>query len=111
MPAATSVATSAAWRSSVTASHACATSCRVFPAVGNELHRPVVVVCGHLDEADDLADDIELFLGRRPDVLPALELGGSLGQLSEEQVSNRLQLVSRLATEKTAPQASPLLIA
>jgi transcription-repair coupling factor (superfamily II helicase) len=69
----------------------------VVAAVETELRRPVVVVCGHLDEADDLADDLELFLGRRPDVLPALELGGGLGRMSEEQVSNRLQLVSRYA--------------
>src|SRR5688572_17410514 len=69
----------------------------VVAAVETELRRPVVVVCGHLDEADDLADDLELFMGRRPDVLPALELGGSLGRMSEEQVSNRLQLVARYA--------------
>src|SRR5688572_27112610 len=69
----------------------------VVAAVETELKRPVVVVCGHLDEADDLGDDLELFMGRRPDVLPALELGGSLGRISEEQVSNRLQLVSRYA--------------
>ena len=69
----------------------------VLAAVETELKRPVVVVCGHLDEADDLADDLELFMGRRPDVLPALELGGSLGRFSEEQVANRLQLVARYA--------------
>ena len=56
-----------------------------------------MVLCGHLDEADDLADDIELFAGRRPDVLPALELGGGLGHLSEEQVANRLSLIARYA--------------
>src|SRR6185436_8243660 len=77
------------WGSSVAA---------VVAAVESELHRPIVIVCGHLDEADDLADDVELFLKRRPDVLPALELGGSLGQLSEEQVSNRMRLISRLAS-------------
>src|SRR5439155_1303511 len=49
------------------------------------------------DEADDLADDIDLFAARRPDILPALELGGTLGRYSEEQVSNRLQLVARIA--------------
>src|SRR4029078_9345736 len=42
-------------------------------------------------------------------VLPALELGGSLGQLSEEQVSNRLQLVARLAGADLS--AKPLLVA
>jgi transcription-repair coupling factor (superfamily II helicase) len=76
------------WGSSVSA---------VVAAVQAELKRPVVVVCGHLDEADDLADDIELFTGRRPDALPALELGGGLGRMSEEQVSNRLQLLARYA--------------
>ena len=76
------------WGSSVAA---------VVGALTRELHQPIVLICGHLDEADDLADDVELFVGKRPDVLPALELGGSLGRLSEEQVSNRLQLISRYA--------------
>src|SRR5687767_12054312 len=71
------------WGSSVSA---------VVAAVARELKRPIVLVCGHLDEADDLADDIELFLGRRPEVVPAPELTGAMGQLSEEQVSNRLRL-------------------
>ncbi len=77
------------WGSSVSA---------VVAAVQTELKRPIVLVCGHLDEADDLADDVELFLARRPDVLPALELGGSLGSISQEQVSNRLRLISGLST-------------
>jgi transcription-repair coupling factor (superfamily II helicase) len=76
------------WGSSVAA---------VIGALRKELGQPIVLVCGHLDEADDLADDIELFVGRRPDVLPALELSGTLGRLSEEQVSNRLQLIARFA--------------
>jgi transcription-repair coupling factor (superfamily II helicase) len=76
----------------------------VVAAIETELHRPVVLICGHLDEADDLADDIELFVGRRPDVLPALEIGGSLGRVSEEQVSNRLQLITRLAARQQAAE-------
>src|SRR5688500_6305845 len=64
------------------------------------MNRLVMLICGHLDEADDLADDLELFAGRRPDVLPALELGGSLGHQSEEQVSNRLQLLARHAAKR-----------
>jgi transcription-repair coupling factor (superfamily II helicase) len=76
------------WGSSVSA---------VVASLRAELRRPVVLVCGHLDEADDLADDVELFAGKRPDVLPALELAGSLGRFSEEQVSNRLQLIARFA--------------
>ncbi|HEY1683863.1 MAG TPA: transcription-repair coupling factor [Tepidisphaeraceae bacterium] len=85
------VSASGIWGSSVAA---------VTGALAENLHRPIVLICGHIDEADDLADDMELFHGRRPDVLPTLELAGALGKLSEEQVSNRLQLVARLAGER-----------
>src|SRR5437899_1442784 len=85
-------AASGLWGSSVAA---------VTAVMQKQLGRPVVLVCGHIDEADDLADDVELFLGRRPEVLPALELSGALGNQSEEQVANRMQLVWRLAEKKT----------
>src|SRR4051794_2909663 len=71
------VTASGLWGSSVSA---------VVASIEKQLHRPILLICGHLDEADDLADDVELFVGRRPDVLPALELSGSLGRVSEEQV-------------------------
>ncbi len=81
------VTASGLWGSSVSA---------VVASVKQELNRPILLICGHLDEADDLADDVELFTGTRPEVLPALELSGSLGQISEEQVANRLNLIARL---------------
>src|SRR5262245_56467467 len=96
-----SVTASGLWGSGVDA---------VTAAVRAELKRPIIVVCGHLDEADDLADDIELFAGERPDVLPALELSGSLGRVSEEQVSNRLKLISRLASSGENKSADNLLL-
>src|SRR3954471_23584326 len=86
------------WGSSVAA---------VVAAVEKKLDRPFVLVCGHLDEADDLADDIELFTTKRPDILPALELSGSMGQLSEEQVSNRLRMIARLASREGEAPAEP----
>jgi len=90
----------------------------VVAMLRRETDRPVLLVCGHLDEADDLADDIELFGQPRPEVLPALELGGGLGQVSEEQASNRLRLITRLARsdsgfgvqasgQKSAPTMNP----
>src|SRR5437016_169713 len=86
------------WGSSVAA---------VVAALRAELRRPVLLICGHIDESDDLADDIELFTGgTRPDVLPALELGGSLGRVSEEQVSNRLKLISKLAGSSAPAELS-----
>jgi transcription-repair coupling factor (superfamily II helicase) len=88
------VSCSGLWGSSVAATVA---------ALTFELNRPVLLVCGHLDEADDLADDVELFTGERPECLPAIEVAGSLGRVSEEQVSNRLRIVSRLASGKGEP--------
>ncbi len=99
LPGARAVTASGLWGSSVAA---------VTAAIEAELRRPVLVICGHVDEADDLADDMELFHGRRPEVLAALELAGSLGNVSEEQVSARMKLITRLATD-TKP-ASPLLL-
>src|SRR5215212_2199737 len=83
----------------------------VTAAMERELKRPILLVCGHIDEADDLADDLELFHHRRPDILPALELSGSLGQVSEEQASNRLQLLARLATSDSKTTNPPLIVA
>jgi transcription-repair coupling factor (superfamily II helicase) len=83
----------------------------VVTSLHRQLKRPVLLVCGHLDEADDLADDIELFAGNRPEVLPALELGGTLGRVSEEQVSNRTRLIARFAQGPAAWEAAGILVA
>ncbi len=82
----------------------------VTASLERNLSRPLLVVCGHIDEADDLADDMELFHGRRPDALPALELGNSLGRVSEEQVANRFNLLSRYAVG-AAHARPPLVVA
>ena len=50
-----------------------------------------------------------LFVNARPEVLPALELSGTLGRVSEEQVAARLRLVSRFAAGGSA--APPMLVA
>jgi len=91
------------WGSSVAA---------VIAAIEAELRRPILLICGHIDESNDLADDLELFTGRRPQALAALELAGGMGRVSEEQVSNRLRLVSRLAAAQNEPSADrPILVA
>src|SRR5436309_1420359 len=83
----------------------------VTAAIEAELHRPILVVCGHIDEADDLADDMELFHRRRPDVVPALEIGSTLGRVSEELVANRMQLMSKLVAASGANNTDqPLLL-
>ena len=76
----------------------------VAASVQGQLDKPLLFVCGHLDEADDIADDIKLFSGTRPVVMPSLETAGNLGRVSEEQASDRMRLVQKLASGK-APRA------
>ncbi|MEL7238235.1 MAG: DEAD/DEAH box helicase, partial [Planctomycetota bacterium] len=87
------------WGSSISAATA---------KIGTHTERPVLLVCGHIDEGDDLADDIELFAKTRPEVLPALETAGGLGQASEELVADRMKLLRRLGTKGQTP---PFLVA
>ncbi|MGE5612029.1 MAG: hypothetical protein ACM359_22470 [Bacillota bacterium] len=96
------VTASGLWGSSVAA---------VTAAIEKNLNRPILLVCGHTDEVDDLADDMELFHGRRPDVLPALELSGTLGQGSEEQASNRLALIHRMSQDAAEGDKPPMIVA
>ena len=76
----------------------------VSAALEHHLHRPVLVICGHVDEADDIADDMELFHGRRPDVFSPLEVGSAVGRFSEEQVANRIQLLASLLLPSARPR-------
>ena len=84
---------------------------RPFPASGaaawrrwsrgllRQLNRPMLLVCGHLDEAEDLADDVELFSGNTAGHSARAGIGRQPGTgFSEEQVSNRLRLIARLAS-------------
>ena len=96
------VTASGLWGSSVAA---------VTAAIEKHLGRPILLVCGHVDEADDLADDMDLFHGRRPDVLPALELSGSLGSVSEEIASNRLNLIHPGPAGQDGAGATPMVVA
>ncbi len=91
------VAVAGLWGSSVAA---------VVAAVRAQTKRPIVLICGHIDEADDLADDLELFTGasERPAVLQAVEASAGLGRASEEQVAERLRLIYRCANSDAKTQ-------
>ncbi len=75
----------------------------VIASLRAQLQRPFLFVCGHLDEADDIADDIELFSGARPAVMPSLEIAGNLGRVSEEQASDRVRLIMKIAAGDQPP--------
>ncbi|HEX8325623.1 MAG TPA: transcription-repair coupling factor [Tepidisphaeraceae bacterium] len=75
----------------------------VASSVAAKLNRPLLFVCGHLDEADDVADDVQLFTGDRPVVLPSLDVSGGMGRVSEEQASDRMRRILALSQGKQPP--------
>jgi len=77
-------------------------------AMGIARSAPVLFLCTHLDEADAIADDVEVLTGRPATLFPAWEAEeGALGaggippnHVSDEVVGERLNVCSRLARAK-----------
>ncbi len=64
-------------------------------------HAPVLYVTPHLDDADAVADDIQLFTGTAPAIFPAWEAQLATDHVSEEVTGQRLALLNRLAEGRT----------
>ena len=61
------------------------------------LHRPVLYVCAHIDDADRALDDLKTFGTARVELLPAWEGEEELADATDETRAERLRVVSRLA--------------
>jgi len=75
-------------------------------AVGTAKNAPVLLVCTHPDDADAVADDVEVLTGQPAEILPAWELeldnpagpaAMAIDHVSDEIVGERLGLCSLLA--------------
>jgi len=60
------------------------------------LQRPLLYVAAHLDQADEVRDDIELFCGLTPQLLSAFETLPGEGAASDEIHAERIRLCSQL---------------
>jgi len=61
-----------------------------------ELDRPLLYVTAHLEQADEIRDDLELFTDRTPDMFNAFEALIGEGAASEEIHAERINLCARL---------------
>ena len=74
--------------------------------------RCVLLVTTHLDQADELADDLQVFSGRPARILPAWETDLAAEHLSSEVAAERLQLCMALASPaRDARCASGVIVA
>ena len=65
--------------------------------VGRQLGRPVLFVTAHIPHADQAQDDLETFLSRPVQLLPAAEIHQGQGDGTSEIASERLRLCRELA--------------
>ncbi|MFW5732874.1 MAG: transcription-repair coupling factor [Planctomycetota bacterium] len=81
-------------------------------AVGRLSGRPVLYVAGHLDAADDVADDLEVFTGGRVQQLPAWELDLGVDHVNDEIGAERLRVCNLLAgTPARQDESANLIVA
>jgi len=69
----------------------------VAAALGRIKQAPVLFVAKHLDDADDAADDVEVFTGRAVQLFPAWEVDIGTEHINDEIAGERLRLCSLLA--------------
>jgi len=68
-------------------------------AVGRISGRPVLLITAHLDDADDAADDIEVFTGSPAEQFPAWEVDVGTEHINEEVASERIRVCNTLQME------------
>ncbi len=66
-------------------------------ALGQLTDAPVLFIGRHLDDADELADDVEVLTGRAAELLPAWETDLAADHVSDEVAGERLRLCNLLA--------------
>jgi len=68
-------------------------------AVARIAKRPMLLLAGHLDEADELADDVEVLTARAAHLFPAWETDIGSDHINDEVAGERLNLCNLLARE------------
>ncbi|MEE9293528.1 MAG: DEAD/DEAH box helicase, partial [Phycisphaerae bacterium] len=76
--------------------------------LADALKRPLLYITAHLDEADEILDDLETFTGRSCALLPAWEALPGEGSSSGEIHDERLQLCSLLQSEAPEIVVAPI---
>jgi len=79
-------------------------------ALAKRTHRPLLYVCGHLDDADDAADDMELLTGAKVTLFPAWEADVHSDHVSDEVAAARVE-VCRLLSRNPNPDAVEVIVA
>ncbi len=79
--------------------------------ISKQLKRPILYVSSHLDDADNVADDLAIFTGRSIELFPVWEGATEYADATDEIGSHRLRIAMGLArAAKTGSDLSDLMI-
>ena len=70
-------------------------------ALGQLRRAPVLIVAKHLDNADEIADDVEVLTGRPAHLLPAWEVDLAADHINDEVSGERIRLCNLLAQDES----------
>jgi transcription-repair coupling factor (superfamily II helicase) len=76
--------------------------------VGKTLKRPILYICPHIDDADNVGDDLNVFTAKTVETFPAWEAEPSFNDATDEIVAERLRVAMQLAS--ASGQESDLII-
>ncbi|RKY06067.1 MAG: transcription-repair coupling factor [Planctomycetota bacterium] len=65
--------------------------------LSREMKRPILYVSAHIDDADNIADDLVVFLGRTPETFPVWEGQDKFSDATDEIAAQRLRVAVGLA--------------
>jgi len=81
--------------------------------VARHTQRPLLYVTAHLEQADEVRDDLELFCGQTPELLSAFETLPGEGAASDEIHAERLTLCANLLEQQASTDGAntPIIVA
>ncbi len=79
--------------------------------IAKTLHRPILHVCPHIDDADRAFDDLRTFGAERVELLPAWEGEEELADATDETRAERLRIVSLLSDPEAGPPKDFVMVA
>jgi transcription-repair coupling factor (superfamily II helicase) len=78
--------------------------------ISENLHRPILLICPHIEDADKSVDDLQTFGCKEIEPLAAWEGEEELADATDETRTERLKLVSRLSSIVHRPSSHGLVI-
>jgi transcription-repair coupling factor (superfamily II helicase) len=73
--------------------------------ISQRLKRPILYICPHIDDADNVGDDLQVFTGTTVETFPAWESEPSFADATDEIAAERLRVAMQLASTEAGAES------